>query len=152
MKRLCLILSILGLALAASGCATSRAGDTYSRDEARKAMTFQEGTLAAVRTVKLEGTNTGAGTVTGAVAGGVGGSTVGQGKGAVVAAVVGAVVGGIVGAAAEEGFTREQAWELTVNLDSGKSIVVVQAKGQDQFNPGERVRVLQANGTTRITH
>lgn len=152
MKRLLLVLSMIGLAAFASGCATSRAGDTYSRDEARKAMTFQEGTLVSVRGVKLEGTNTGVGTVSGAVAGGIGGSTVGQGKGAVVAAVVGAVVGGIVGAAAEEGLTRESAWELTIKLDNGKSIVVVQAKGEDQFAAGERVRVLQANGTTRVSH
>ncbi|WP_018604769.1 glycine zipper domain-containing protein [Uliginosibacterium gangwonense] len=152
MKRILSVVALAALSVVATGCATSQSGDTYSRDEARRVMTFQEGTLQAVRQVKLEGTKSGIGTVAGAVAGGIGGSGVGQGRGAAVAAVVGAVVGGVVGSAAEEGITREAAWELTVNLDNGKSMVIVQAKGEDQFVPGERVRVLQSGGTTRVTH
>lgn len=140
------------LVLLAAGCASSRSGDTYSREEARRALSVQDGTLSEVRVVKLEGTKTGVGTASGAVIGGIGGSTVGQGKGSVVAAVVGVVVGGLIGSAVEEGVTRESAWELTVQLDSGRKIVVVQAVGEDKFVAGERVRVVQGGGTTRVSH
>lgn len=152
MKRILSVAALAALSVITTGCATGQSGDTYSRDEARRVMTFQEGTLQAVRQVKLEGTKSGVGTVAGAVAGGVGASGIGQGRGSAVAAVVGAVVGGVVGAAAEEGITREAAWELTVKLDNGKSLVIVQAKGDDQFTPDERVRVLQSGDTTRVTH
>ena len=138
---------LICLALLMAGCASSRSGDTYSRDEARRAMSVQEGTLVAVRLVKLEGTKSGVGTVSGAVAGGIGGSTVGQGKGSAIATVVGVVVGGLVGSAVEEGMTRESAWELTINLDGGRKIVVVQAVGEDKFVAGERVRVIQGGGS-----
>ncbi len=140
------------LVLGTTGCVSSKAGDVYSRDEARRVMTFREGTLVGVKKVKLEGTKSGIGTGAGAVVGGVAGSTMGQGKGAIVGAVVGAVAGGIVGAIGEEGLTREEALELTVKLDNGDNIIVVQGMGEDKFSSGERVRVVYSNGTTRVTH
>lgn len=147
-------LSVLCIAvvLGATGCARSLSGDTYSREEAQRAMSFREGTIIAVRMVKLEGTNSSVGTGAGAVAGGVAGSGIGGGRGAVVGAVLGAVVGGIAGAAAEEVYTRDDAWEITLRLDRGDSMVVVQAVGNDVFKPGERIRVLQSGGRTRVTH
>ena len=154
MKTARLILCMLAIpaVLGTAGCVSSKAGDVYSRDEARRVMTFREGTLMAVKKVKLEGTKSGIGTGTGAVVGGVAGSTVGQGKGAIVGAVLGAVVGGIAGAASEEGLTREEALELTVKLDNGESMIVVQGIGEDKFVVGERVRVVNSSGTMRVTH
>ncbi|GAA5172618.1 hypothetical protein [Viridibacterium curvum] len=153
MKRNALILALVTpLALISAGCVSSKAGDVYSRDEARRVMTFREGTLVQVKEVKLEGTKSGVGIGTGAVIGGVAGSGVGQGRGAIVGAVAGAVVGGIAGAVAEEGFTREQALELTVKLDNGESMIIVQGKGEDKFEAGQRVRVVNSGGTMRVTH
>jgi outer membrane lipoprotein SlyB len=65
--------------------------------------------------------------------------------------VVGAVVGGLAGAAAEEGLTRKDGLEITVKLDNGSMIAVVQ-EADEQFHPGERVRLVESGGTTRVTH
>lgn len=152
MKKSLIILGLIGSALLSAGCASSLSGDTYSRAEAQRPITFREGVLLEARKVKLEGTKTGIGTGTGAVLGGVAGSGVGQGRGAIVGAVVGAVAGGLLGAASEEGLTREMAWELTVRMNSGESMVVVQEIGSnDKFVPGERVRVLNSGGKTRVS-
>ncbi|MDD3352211.1 glycine zipper 2TM domain-containing protein [Zoogloea sp.] len=145
----------IGLALAAAisitGCASGLGGGDYERTEARRVMSVRMGTIEGVRLVKLEGTNSPIGSIGGAAIGGVAGSTVGQGKGAAIAAVVGAVVGGIAGAAAEEGLTRKQGVEVTVKLDNGELLAIVQEDGGENFKPGERVRLLQDGRNTRVT-
>lgn len=144
-------LLLLGIAVATGGCASSKAGDTYSRDEARRVQSVQMGTVEAARPIKIEGTKSAIGTGAGAVVGGIAGSSVGQGKGSAVGAVLGAVVGGVAGAAAEEGYTREDGMEITVRLESGRVISVVQA-GKEEFKPGDKVRVLEHGGVTRVSH
>lgn len=142
-------LLMLGLSVVVAGCASSKAGDVYTRDEARQVQSVQFGVVEGARPVLIEGTKSEIGTGAGAVVGGIAGSSAGQGKGSVVGAVVGAVVGGVAGAAMEEGMTREKAMELTIKLDSGRMISVVQS-GKDDFKPGDRVRVLQGGGETRV--
>lgn len=148
MKVLLILLSFVLL----GGCATSKSGDVYTRDQARREMTVQKGVIESVRVVALEGTKSGAGTLAGAAVGGVAGSGVGGGKGQIIGAVIGAVAGGLAGSALEEGVTKKQALEITVDLDGGKSIVVVQEGEPGQFRAGDRVRVLKGSGETRVTH
>lgn len=139
------------LALVLSACASSKGGDVYTRDEARRVQSVQMGTVEGARPVMIEGTKSGIGDAAGAIAGGIAGSGMGQGRGSSIGAVVGAVAGGVAGAAAEEGLTRENGVEVTIRLDSGRLISVVQA-GKEQFQPGDRVRILQGGGETRVTH
>ncbi|MBI5059356.1 MAG: glycine zipper 2TM domain-containing protein [Nitrosomonadales bacterium] len=145
------IILMLGLVVAVAGCASSKSGDTYTRDEARRVQNVQMGVVEGSRPIKIEGTKSGIGTGAGAIVGGIAGSSTGQGKGSSIGAVLGAVAGGVVGAAAEEGFTREEGMEITVRLENGRLISVVQG-GKEQFQPGDRVRVLGSGGETRVTH
>ena len=142
---------LLGISIAIGGCASSKSGDTYSRDETRRMQHVQMGTVEGSRPVRIEGTKSGIGTGAGAVVGGIAGSSTGEGKGSAIGSVLGAVAGGVVGAAAEEGFTREDGVEVTIRLESGRLISVVQG-GKEQFQPGDRVRILEVDGETRITH
>lgn len=132
-------------------CASSNSGSVYKRGEARTVQTVKMGVVESVRQVKLEGTKSPVGTGAGAVVGGVAGNSIGGGRGRAITTVLGALVGGLAGSAAEEGFTRKDGVEITVKLDSGNMIAVVQ-EADEQFNPGERVRVLEANGVTRVSH
>jgi outer membrane lipoprotein SlyB len=109
------------------------------------------GVVEGARPIKIEGTKSAVGTGAGAVVGAIAGSTVGQGKGSSIGAVLGAVAGGVVGSAAEEGYTREDGMEITVRLESGRIISVVQA-GKEEFKPGDKVRILERGGVTRVTH
>ena len=137
--------------LVLGGCAQGLGGDAYSRTEARRAMTVQFGTIESVRGVQLEGTKTPIGSVAGAAVGGIAGSSVGGGRGSAVAAVLGAVAGGVAGSALEEGATRTPGVEITVRLDNGQYLAVVQADQGEGFRAGERVRVLRDGGTTRVS-
>ena len=144
-------ISLLLVAAVLAGCASSKSGDVYTRDQARHEMTVRRGVVESVRVVTLEGTKSQVGTAAGAVVGGVAGSSIGRGKGSIVGTVIGAVAGGIAGAAIEEGVTKKQALEITVDLDGGRSIVVVQEGTPDEFRAGDQVRVVSGNGDTRVT-
>lgn len=147
-----LIISLVA-ALTVGGCASSMSGGAYSRSQARQAQEVQMGTVESVRNVQIEGTRTPIGALTGAALGGVAGSMIGQGTRANTAgAIGGAVLGGMAGAAVEEGVTRQQGIEITVRLDNGRMMAIVQ--GADQtFAPGERVKVVTAaDGTSRVTY
>lgn len=133
-----------------AACA-SQSGSSYSRTQTRSEQTVRLGVVESVRSVTIEGTKSGVGAVAGAAVGGLGGSNVGGGKGSSVGAVVGAVLGGVAGNAIEDSATRKAGFEITVKLESGQLIAVTQ-EADEQFRPGERVRVLSGGGTTRVTH
>ncbi|MBF8781509.1 glycine zipper 2TM domain-containing protein [Pseudomonas fulva] len=148
-----LVASFTAMSLLLGGCASNLAGDTYSRDEARRVQTVRMGTIEALRPVKIEGTKTPIGGGAGAVVGGVAGSAIGGGRGSIVAAVIGAVAGGLAGSAAEEGITRTQGVEITVREDDGSTRAYVQAVQENEiFRVGERVRIMTVDGTSRVSH
>lgn len=134
-----------------AACASSNSGSVYKRDDARKVHTVKTGIVEGVRTVKLEGTKSPVGTVAGGAIGGIAGGSIGHGRGSAVAAVIGAVAGGIAGAATEEAVTRKDALEITVKLDGGGLIAIVQ-EADEAFNPGDRVRIIESSDTSRVTH
>jgi outer membrane lipoprotein SlyB len=135
-----------------TACASSNSGSVYSRDDARKVQTVKTGVVESVRTVKLEGTKTPIGTAAGGVIGGVAGGSVGNGgRTSAVVAVLGAVAGAIAGSAIEEGVTRKDALEITVKLDGGNMIAIVQ-EADEAFKAGEKVRIVENADTSRVTH
>ncbi len=141
---------VTALALVA-GCATPRGGADYSGYQTRTEQSVRFGVVESVRGVRINAGDTGVGTTSGAVLGGLAGSTVGGGRGSVAGAVAGAVVGGLVGNAIEKDANNRQGIEITVMLDGGKYIAVVQ-EADETFRVGDRVRVLSGRGTTRVTH
>jgi outer membrane lipoprotein SlyB len=145
-----LLLVAAAACAALTGCATSRSGDVYSRDEALREQSVRLATVESVRPVTIQGTRSGVGAAAGGIAGGVAGSGVGQGRGSAVASVLGAVAGGVVGQAAEEGATRKAGVEITVRLQSGELRAIVQEE-TDKFVPGQKVRLLTSGGVTRVS-
>ncbi|MCB6183904.1 glycine zipper 2TM domain-containing protein [Leeia sp. TBRC 13508] len=145
-----LMSAMLASSLLLTGCTTSKSGDVYSRNSARSIQTVETGVVKSVRQVKLEGTNSGVGTFGGAVVGGIAGSHVGGGDGRIVGGVVGSILGGIVGNSIEKNTTQSNGLEITILLDNGRTIAVVQ-EGNDDIRPGDRVNVLSGNGESRVT-
>lgn len=144
-----LLVAFISVFLAA--CASSNSGSVYSRDDARKVQTVKTGVVESVRTVKLEGTKTPIGTVAGGAIGGIAGGSIGSGRGSAIGAVIGAVAGGIAGSAVEEVATRKDALEITVKLDGGAMIAIVQ-EADEAFKPGDKVRIVENADTSRVTH
>ena len=149
--KLSKLILITTLSILVAACASSNSGSVYKRDDARKVHTVKTGVVESVRTVKLEGTKSPVGTVAGGAIGGIAGGSIGHGRGSALGAVIGAVAGGIAGAATEEVVTRKDALEITVKLDGGGLIAIVQ-EADEAFNPGERVRIIEDGSTSRVTH
>ena len=141
---------VAAAAFALSGCASSMSGDVYSRDQARKVQRVDEGEIIMVREVMIEGTKSGLGVIAGGVVGGVLGSMVGGGKGQTLGTVAGAVGGAGAGAAAEEAATRQKGLEITVKLENGEVVSIVQAADRE-YLVGDEVKVLRnPDGTARV--
>ena len=136
--QLALLASISVLAV---GCASNgNAGNTFSRSSTQQVQTVQHGTVQSVRVVTIErgGRNT-AGAVTGAV--------VGSSVGGPVATVGGAAAGSAIQGSASTG----QGLEITILLDNGHTIAVVQEGPLDAFRPGDQVNVTSDGSTTRVS-
>jgi outer membrane lipoprotein SlyB len=134
-----------------AGCAPSLSGNVYSREQARSEQPVRIGVVESVREVRIEGTRSGVGATAGAIIGGIAGSSIGHGRTAQVGSVVGAVAGGVAGQAGEQVATGKTGLEITVRLDSGQLIAIVQ-EADEAFRPGDRVRVLRGHDASRVTH
>lgn len=146
MKRLALTLA----ALAVLSACTTTSPDVVQRYDAQRLSHVQDATILTIRPVTVDGQQTGAGAVTGGVVGGIAGSSVGGHREGAVVGVLGAVAGAVIGNAIERDATREQAYEIIVQLRSGERRAIVQAKGNEPLNPGDQVILVSTGGRTRV--
>jgi outer membrane lipoprotein SlyB len=145
-------LTILITSFLLQGCASSLEGDVYTREEAQKAMSFRWGTVETTRPVIIEGDRSAKGQVAGAVIGGAAGYGVTDSRTRALTSAVGAVAGAIAGQMAEEKMTRAQGLEITLKLDDGQHVVIVQeVENVDEFTPGNRVKVISGQGKLRVS-
>ncbi len=151
MSRIALGGMMIVLALgAASGCATHKTPSTFNRSEVGAARTVEWGTIRGLRDVTIQNDSRGIATATGAVLGGIAGSTIGGSSRANAAgAVAGAAAGGATGNAMARG-TRAGV-EITVELESGRTIAVTQDGSSRDYRVGDRVQVASDGTTTRVT-
>ena len=132
-----------------TGC-VSDSGTTFSRNEARTAQSISVGTVVDVREGIIEGHGSEVGAIAGGILGAAAGHTIGGGSGKTVATAAGGVGGAALGSAAAKKMTEKRGLQITVKLDNGQTIVVVQEK-DIMFQPGQRVRVLTSNrGSSRV--
>ena len=143
------LLPALALALASTalltGCPSANSGTTFSRDETLHAQNVLYGTVTDVRAGKIEGTKSAVGGIAGGVAGAAVGNLFGGGKGNTIATVAGALGGAAAGAAAEESLTAKNGLQITVQLDNGQTVVIVQ-EADVMFQVNQRVRVVSRPG------
>jgi outer membrane lipoprotein SlyB len=141
----------LACALALGGCAYHAGSADYRGYEVRGEQSVRFGVVETVREVRIQPRDTGAGSTAGAFIGGVAGSNVGGGSGQILGAIGGAIIGSIVGHNVEQQANELHGVEVTVLLDSGKYIAIVQ-EADEAFRAGDRVRVLSGRNSTRVTH
>ncbi|HEX9434626.1 MAG TPA: glycine zipper 2TM domain-containing protein [Burkholderiales bacterium] len=142
--------SLLAAAALTGGCASDGA-QVYNASEARSVESVQYGTVVSARPVEIKGERPVVGTLAGAAVGGLLGSQIGHGNGSIAGAVLGAVGGGVAGNAIEQRVTTHKGEEITVRLDTGETIAIVQPGWQD-FAAGQRVQVVTGRGGARVQH
>ncbi len=142
---------LAGLLLLLTSCAPSpTSANTVSRSEAGRIQRFEEGVIIMVRDVTIEGESRGAGAVAGGVLGFMLGGAVGGGSGRGIARTAGAIGGAAAGSAIEKSATTVPALELTVELESGEAVIIIQA-ADEHFDVGDKVRVVRrSDGGARV--
>ena len=143
--------AIVACALVLGACAYPAGSGDYRYYQARGEQSVRFGVVETIRDVRLGGPETGVGSAGGAALGMVAGSNVGGGSGQVAGAIGGAILGGIIGHNVEREANQRPGVEVTVLLDSGRYVAIVQ-EADEQFRAGDRVRILSSRGITRVTH
>lgn len=139
------------LVLALGACATS-SPDVIQRGDAQRMSQVQDGVLLSIRTVTVDGSQSGIGAAVGGVTGAVAGASRGAGgaESQVIGLLVG-VAGAVAGNTIERMSTREEAYELLIQLKGGERRAIVQAKGSETLVPGDAVIIVTTGGKVRVT-
>lgn len=139
-----------GFVLALAGCASS-SPDVIQRGDAQRLSTVVDAVVLSVRTVTVEGNQSGVGAATGGVVGGIAGYGAGSGqREAQIIGILGAAAGAVAGNVIERTGTREEAYEILVQLKNGERRALVQAKGEEVFQPGDAVILITTSGKVRV--
>lgn len=143
------VISIFCAAALLNACAADINSDSYAQSAVGEVSSVDEGVIVDVRTVSIQGSESGFGTAAGGVAGGFAASTIGRGNGSVLAAVGGALAGALLGHFTEKELTEQDAFQYFVKLRSGKVISVIQGK-KDPLSVGQNVLVIYGKTTKLI--
>lgn len=151
MKHIVQRLSIVIFVAALGACATS-SPDVISRQDAQVASQVQDGVVISIRPVTVDGSQTGMG----AAAGGVVGAMVGSGGSSiqreqVSLGILAGVAAAVAGNAIERMATREEAFEIIVQLRNGDRRAIVQAKGNETLLAGDPVIIVTSGNKIRVT-
>lgn len=148
LSKLALSLFVVGML---GACASSNP-DVISRNEAQRMAKVEDAVVLSVRTVTVDGSQSGIGAAVGGVTGAIGGfSSSGVQREAQVLGVLVGVAGAAAGNAIERLATREEAYEVLVQLKGGERRAIVQAKGSEKLEPGDAVLIITSGGKVRVS-
>lgn len=151
MKKLINICALAMMASLLTACASS-SPDMVQRGDAQRMAQVEDAVILSVRTVTVDGSQSGVGAAVGGVVGaigGYGGSSIQ--REAQVLGVLAGVAGAAAGNALERMSTREEALELLVQLKGGERRAIVQAKGSEKLEAGDSVIIVTTGGKVRVT-
>lgn len=145
-------LSLTLLVVATLGACASSSPDVIQRGDTQRMAQVQDGVVLSVRTVTVDGSQSGVGATVGGVVGAVGGySASGMQREAQVLGLLIGVAGAAAGNAIERFSTREEAVEILIALKGGERRAIVQAKGAEVLVPGDAVILVTTGGKVRVT-
>lgn len=151
MNRVLQLAAITCVVLGLAACASS-SPDVIARGDAQRMAQVQDGVVLSVRTVTVDGNQSGVGAAVGGVVGAIGGyGGSGVQREAQVLGVLAGVAGAAAGNAIERFSTREDALEILVQLKNGDRRAIVQAKGAEVLAAGDSVIIVTTGSKVRVT-
>jgi outer membrane lipoprotein SlyB len=148
------LMQLTGAAVLVSvlGACASSSPDVIQRGDAQRMAQVQDGVILSVRSVVVDGSQSGAGAAVGGVVGAIGGySGSSVSREAQVLGVLAGVAGAAAGNAIERFATKEDAVEILVQLKGGDRRAIVQAKAGEQLAAGDPVIIVTTGGKVRVT-
>jgi outer membrane lipoprotein SlyB len=146
--RIALVVSIV----AVLGACASSSPDVIKRGDAQRMALVEDGVVLTIRSVVVDGSQSGVGAAVGGVVGAIGGyGGSGVQREAQVLGVLAGVAGAAAGNAIERFSTKEEAFEILVQLKGGERRAIVQAKGGEKLEAGDAVIIVTTGGKVRVT-
>ncbi|MDB9769627.1 glycine zipper 2TM domain-containing protein [Gammaproteobacteria bacterium] len=144
------IISIIFAMFMVSCSYSSLRPEVVDRSDAQRMQTVYLATIIAIDRVMLAGDEE-TGALAGAVIGGIAGSSVTDSENeSAIAGILGALAGSAVGSKMGDAATRKPAVELLLDLDSGKTVSIIQEEGDYSLAVGQRVKVIKNRGKSRV--
>jgi outer membrane lipoprotein SlyB len=151
MKRILNVSFVALVTVFLAACATS-SPDVIQRGDAQRMAQVQDGVVLSVRTVTVDGSQSGIGGAAGGVIGAVGGyAGSGVQRESQILGVLAGVAGAAAGNAIERFSTREDAVEILVQLKNGERRAIVQAKAAEVLVAGDPVIIVTTGSKVRVT-
>jgi outer membrane lipoprotein SlyB len=151
MKKAIHLMLVVSIAVVLGACASS-SPDVIKRGDTQRMAQVEDAVVLSIRTVVVDGSQSGVGATVGGVVGAIGGY---GGSGVQREAQVLGVLAGVAGAAAgnviERFATKEEAFEILVQLKGGERRAIVQAKGTEKLEAGDAVIIVTTGGKVRVT-
>ena len=146
------LLPILLITSILSSCATSSLKpDTYDRKSAQVISNVLYGEVVSVKKVAIEG-STKSGTLVGGLVGAAAGSEISDSKPeSEIGAVLGGAIGATIGGNLSKNLQKVDGIQLTINLDDGRTVSIVQEIGDYKFSVGDLVEGISTKGKTRVS-
>ena len=143
---------IIFLFLFFGGCANSSLQpDTYDRSSVQKISNVLYGEVVSLKNVVIDG-STSSGSIVGGLVGAATGSNVSDSKPeSEIGAVLGGAIGATIGGNLSKNLQSSDGIQLTLNMDDGRTISVVQEVGSYKFSIGDLVEVITTKGKTRVS-
>jgi outer membrane lipoprotein SlyB len=136
----------------ATACETHHGPSTFASNQTMRAQPVAFGDVVSVRQVDIRPGQTHLGMATGAALGALAGSQLGGNASANVAGGIGgAVLGGAAGGAIQ-GSQSTRGIEVSVTMDNGQTVAIVQPGDPRDFRVGDRVRVIGTSDNARVAH
>lgn len=151
MKKMVRLALVLSIAAVLGACASS-SPDVVQRGDAQRMAKVEDAVVLSVRTVTVDGSQSGVGAAVGGVVGAIGGyGGSGVQREAQVLGVLAGVAGAAAGNAIERFSTRDDAIEILVQLKGGERRAIVQAKAAEKLEPGDPVIIITTGSKVRVT-
>ena len=151
MKKAIHLMLVVSIVAVLGACASS-SPDVIKRGDTQRMAQVEDAVVLSIRTVVVDGSQSGIGATVGGVVGAIGGY---GGSGVQREAQVLGVLAGVAGAAAgnviERFATKEEAFEILVQLKGGERRAIVQAKGTEKLEAGDAVIIVTTGGKVRVT-
>ena len=146
------ISTLMTFLLFLTSCANSSLKpDSYDRESVQKISNVLYGEVVSLKKVTIEG-GTKSGTIVGGLVGAAAGSQVSDSKPeSEIGAVIGGAIGATLGGNVSKNIQSVEGVQLTINMDDGRTISVVQETSQYSFSIGDLVEVISTKGKTRVS-
>lgn len=143
LRRFLLWIFVIAPAVASQQACNVLEGPRVNREQSQRVHAVRKGTVSSVRDVWIEPSQVvkATGTAVGASLGALAGAGIGDGRTRAAWVIVGTTAGAIGGNVAASTVGAERGLQLTISLDSGNQVSIVQPASYGKFAPGDRVDI-----------